>query len=65
MVNDVQAYSNLGTIFKAIESMRIVPFDLVTMWRLVLSAASPMLPLIASRFPLLSILSRLLGGGGE
>ncbi len=64
MVNDVQAYSNLSAVFKAIESMRIVPFDLVTFGRLVMAAASPMLPLVASRFPLISIVSHLLGGGG-
>jgi len=65
IVNDVQAYTNLASVFQAIESMRIVPFDLVTLGRLLLSAAGPMLPLLVGRFPLLSMMSGLLGGGGE
>jgi hypothetical protein len=65
VVNDVQAYTNVASVYGAIESMRVVPFDLVTLGRLLLAAAGPMLPLLIGRFPLLSLLSRLLGGGGE
>jgi hypothetical protein len=42
--------------------MRVVPFDLATVGRLLLSAASPMLPLVIGRYPVLKILGNLIAG---
>jgi hypothetical protein len=59
---DVQALANMAATFRDAASMRVVPFDMATVGRLLLAAASPMLPLIIGRYPVLKILANMLAG---
>lgn len=58
--------SALESSYKHVEHMRIVPFDLKSLSQLVLSSASPFLPLVVKYMPFMSMLSGLSGtsGGG-
>jgi hypothetical protein len=60
---DVQAFSNMAATYKEVAGMRVVPFDLGTARRLIVSAATPMLPLLVSRYPIVKIVADLLAVG--
>ena len=58
---DIQSFADLGTVFESVRSMRIFPFDVGTVIRLILTAAGPMLPLLAKFFPQMRPLLDFLG----
>jgi hypothetical protein len=60
----ISGMSALEVSYKHVEHMRIVPFDLKSLSQLVLSSASPFLPLIVKFLPFMSVLSQFGGGGG-
>jgi hypothetical protein len=60
---DIQAYANMAATYKDVAAMRVVPFDLGTARRLIVSAATPMLPLLVSRYPIVKIIADLLSAG--
>jgi hypothetical protein len=64
----LQTLSSLGQVFEAAERMRIVPFDLKSLGKLLLTSIGPMVPLIIENIPMLEpfvkVLQKFLGGGG-
>lgn len=58
---EVQSLSDSGAVFDRVRQMRILPFDLGTVSRLLMSAGAPMIPLFAKFFPALQPLLDFFG----
>jgi hypothetical protein len=56
---DIQSLADLGNSYSVVSEMRIVPFGLVDVGRLIAATAAPLVPLTLTIFSLEELISRL------
>jgi hypothetical protein len=57
---DIQSLADLGNSYAVVEDMRIVPFELTDVIRIVVATAAPLLPLVLTVIPPQELLTKLL-----